>query len=97
MDYGPVWRDPVYYGLPERGPITQPRYAAPAPIVVGKPVATTPVSLQQPIVIQQPVGAKPEPKNATVWVEGRYVDQKKPDGTVVRTWQPGHYEQRPLP
>jgi len=30
----------------------------------------------------------------TVWVEGRYVDQVQPDGTIVRVWVPGHYEQR---
>jgi len=29
-----------------------------------------------------------------VWVEGRYVDQTTPQGAVVRTWQPGHYEQQ---
>ena len=30
----------------------------------------------------------------TVWVEGRYVDQVQADGTIIRVWQPGHYEQR---
>ena len=29
-----------------------------------------------------------------VWVEGRYVDQVQANGTVIRVWQPGHYEQR---
>ena len=29
-----------------------------------------------------------------VWVEGRYIDQPTPQGGVVRTWQPGHYEQQ---
>ena len=29
-----------------------------------------------------------------VWVEGRYVDTVQPNGAVLRTWQPGHYEQR---
>ena len=32
--------------------------------------------------------------STTVWVEGRYVDQVQADGTIVRVWQPGHYEQR---
>jgi len=27
-----------------------------------------------------------------VWVEGRYVDQVQANGSVVRVWQPGHYE-----
>ena len=27
-------------------------------------------------------------------VEGRYVDQMNANGSAVRTWQPGHYEQR---
>ncbi len=30
----------------------------------------------------------------SVWVEGRYIDQVQPNGTVLRVWQPGHYEQR---
>jgi len=29
-----------------------------------------------------------------VWVEGRYVDTVQPNGAILRTWQPGHYEQR---
>ena len=29
-----------------------------------------------------------------VWVESRYVDQVPPNGTVLRVWQPGHYETR---
>ena len=32
--------------------------------------------------------------STTVWVEGRYVDQVQADGTIIRVWQPGHYEQR---
>ena len=44
---------------------------------------------QQPVVVQQPV-----PVTQNVWVEGRYVDQVQANGTTVRVWQPGHYEQR---
>jgi hypothetical protein len=41
--------------------------------------------VQQPVVVRQPV---------QVWVEGRYVDQVQPNGVVLRTWVPGHYETR---
>ena len=59
-----------------------------APVVVQQPtVVTQPVVVQQPapVVVQQP---------QQVWVEGRYVDQVQANGTTVRVWQPGHYEQR---
>ena len=73
-------------------------YVAPAPVVVAQPA---PVVVQQPqvvvqqpqVVVQQPVGHD-ETRVQNGWVEGRYVDQVTPQGTVVRTWQPGHYEQR---
>ena len=70
----------------------------PAPVVVTSPaVVQQPVVVQQqpvvvqqqPVVVQQPVV---QPQN--VWVEGRYVDQVQPNGSVVRTWSPGHYEAR---
>ena len=78
---------------------THPRpYVAPAPVVVAP---TAPVVVQQPqvvvqqpqVVVQQPVGHY-ETRVQNVWVEGRYVDQTTPQGAVVRTWQPGHYEQQ---
>ena len=80
---------------------THPRpYVVPSPVVVTPPPA--PVVVQQPVVIQQPapvVVQQPAPRYETrmqnVWVEGQYIDQQTPQGTVVRTWQPGHYEQRP--
>ena len=59
--------------------VTGPRVVAPAPVVV------TPA----PVVV-----AAPAVQTQNVWVEGRYVDQVQPNGTVVRVWQPGHYEQR---
>jgi len=60
---------------------------APPPVVVPAPVVVqTPVVVPQPVVVQQP----------TVWVEGRYVDQVQGNGVVVRVWQPGHYESRPV-
>jgi len=56
----------------------------PAPVVVTTPtvVTTTPVVATTVSTVQN------------VWVEGRYVDQVQPNGTVIRVWQPGHYEQR---
>lgn len=63
---------------------------APAPVVV----APSPVVVQPaPVVVQQPV-YQPVYQTQNVWVEGRYVDTVQPNGAVVRTWQPGHYEQR---
>lgn len=60
------------------------------PTVVQQPVVVQPpVVIQQPVVVQQPVQ-----QTQTVWVEGRYVDQVQANGSVVRVWQPGHYEQR---
>ena len=35
-----------------------------------------------------------ETRVQNVWVEGRYIDQATPNGTIVRVWQPGHYEQQ---
>jgi muconolactone delta-isomerase len=52
-----------------------------APTVVTTPVVVTP----QPVATVQ-----------SVWVEGRYVDQVQANGTLLRVWQPGHYEQRTL-
>ena len=45
-------------------------------------------------MIQQ---APPEPRMQNVWIEGRYVEQLNGQGQTVRVWQPGHYEQRPIP
>ena len=64
-----------------------PAVVTPAPVVVQQPVVVTPA----PVVVQQPVY-----QTQNVWVEGRYVDTVQPNGTVLRTWQPGHYEQRTI-
>lgn len=72
----------------------------PAPVVVTQPaVVTTPVVVTQPTVVSQPVVTQtvvqqPVTTTQNVWVEGRYVDTVQANGSVVRTWQPGHYEQR---
>ena len=64
-----------------------------SPTVVVQP---TPTVVTQPVVVQQPVVTQPvvvqQPQQ--VWVEGRYVDQVQANGSTVRVWQPGHYEQR---
>lgn len=65
----------------------------PAPVVVQPaPVVVQPA----PVVVTQPVVVQPQAVTTVqnVWVEGRYIDQVQPNGTVVRVWQPGHYEQR---
>ena len=64
----------------------------PAPVVVHQPVVVQPAPVvvqPAPVVVQQPVY-----QTQNVWVEGRYVDTVQPNGAVIRTWQPGHYEQR---
>jgi len=64
------------------------------PVVVQQPtVVTQPVVVQQqPVIVQQPSVQTVVTQPARVWVEGRYVDQVQANGTVVRVWQPGHYE-----
>ena len=64
-----------------------PTVVAPAPVVVQQPV----VVQSAPVVVQQPVY-----QTQNVGVGGRYVDTVQPNGTVLRTWQPGHYEQRTI-
>ena len=69
--------------------------STPAPVVVTPaPTVVTPapvVVAPTPVVVQQPVY-----QTQNVWVEGRYVDTVQQNGTIVRTWQPGHYEQRTI-
>lgn len=65
----------------------------PSPVVVTTPVVTTPV-VTTPVVVTQPVVTAPVTQVQNVWVEGRYIDQVQANGSVVRVWQPGHYEQR---
>ena len=74
--------------------------STPAPVVVTPAptvVAPAPVVVQQPVVVSPPVVvAQPVYQTQNVWVGGRYVDTVQPNGTVLRTWQPGHYEQRTI-
>ena len=75
---------------------------SPAPVVVQQPV----VVQSAPVVVQQPVVAPPAPEPAAVpapavrtqrvWVEGCYVDQVRPDGSLVKVWQPGRYVTVPV-
>ena len=63
-----------------------------APTVVTTPVVTTPVVTTP--VVTTPVVTTSVYTPQQVWVPGGYVDQIQPNGTVVRVWQPGHYEMR---
>lgn len=46
------------------------------------------------VVAPAPVVVTPTVTTQNVWVEGRYIDQVQPNGTIIRVWQPGHYETR---
>lgn len=82
--------------------IAEPTVVVASPTVVTTPVVTTPVVttpvVTTPVVttpvVAQPVVAQPVQTVQNIWVEGRYIDQVQANGTVVRVWQPGHYEQR---
>ena len=63
--------------------------------IIGPRVITTPV-VAAPVVTTAPVVATPVYTTQQVWVPGTYVDQLQPNGTVVRVWQPGHYESRQI-
>lgn len=69
----------------------------PTTTVVASPIVTTPI-VTTPVVttpvVTTPVVTTPVYTTQSVWVEGRYVDQVQANGTVVRVYQPGHYEQR---
>ena len=68
----------------------------PRPVVVeSAPVVVTP-AVQPVVVTPAPVVTTGhyETRVQNVWVEGRYIDQATPQGAIVRTWQPGHYEQQ---
>ena len=64
-------------------------------VIVQQPaVIQQPVVVPQSVVVPQPVVVQQQPIVQNVWVEGRYVDQVQANGSTVRVWQPGHYEQR---
>ena len=63
------------------------------PIVVQQPVVTQPMVVQRPSAVSAVAPAVPVQQTRNVWVEGRYVDQVQANGSTVRIWQPGHYEQ----
>jgi hypothetical protein len=68
----------------------------PRPIIVeSAPVVVTP-AVQPVVVTPAPVVTTGhyETQVQNVWVEGRYIDQTTPQGTIVRVWQHGHYEQQ---
>lgn len=57
-------------------------------VVVHQPANTIVVHEAAPVVVTQTATTE------RVWVEGRYVDQVQPNGTIIRVWQPGHFETR---
>ena len=65
----------------------------PTTTVVTAPVYTTPI-VSTPVYTTPTVTTAPVYTTQQVWVPGAYVDQVQPNGTVVRVWQPGHYETR---
>jgi len=84
---------PGFIGGVIGGAVASRTVVEPAPVVVTTPtVVTTPV-VTQPVVVQSAV-VTPVTQVQNVWVEGRYVDQIQANGSVIRVWQPGHYEQR---
>ncbi len=64
-----------------------PCHPEPAPVVVHSP----PVVVHSAPVVVQPA---PVVEVQRVWVPGQYVNQIAADGTVVRVWHPGHWEER---
>ena len=99
---------PVVYA-PAPVVVQQPVVVQPAPVVVQSApvVVQQPVVVQpSPAVVQQPVVAPPAPESAAVpapavptqrvWVEGCSVDQVRPDGSLVKVWQPGRYVAVPV-
>ena len=64
------------------------------PTVITTPAVVTPAVVTPTVVsptVVAPVVTTPVVTPQQVWVEGRYVDSVV-NGTVVRVWQPGHYE-----
>ena len=76
--------------------LVRPYYTDTVVVEPATTVVTTPTVVQQPVVVQQQpvVVQQPVQQTQNVWVEGRYVDQVQANGSTVRVWQPGHYEQQ---
>lgn len=72
--------------------VTRPVVVSPT-VVAAPTVVTTPTVVTAPVVTQTVV-TQPATTIQNVWVEGCYVDQLQANGSTVRVWQPGHYEQR---
>ena len=70
--------------------IVNPPVVTPAPIVVTPtPTVVTPTPT---VITPAPIVVAPLPQK--VWIEGRYIDQVQPNGTILRVWQAGHWEYR---
>jgi len=72
----------------------RPYYSETVVVQSSPTVVTQPVVVQQPTVVTQPVVVQQPVVAQTIWVPGQYVDQVQANGSVVRVWSPGHYEQR---
>ena len=65
---------------------------------IGGSLIWTAISSLPPIVVTPAPAVVVQPTiTQQVWVEGRYVDVIAPNGTVVRQWQPGHWETVTVP
>lgn len=107
--YGGIWYDDL--GYPYYGPSTMTIVRQPV-VVLQPVIVQEPVVVQPPPVVQKPVAAVEPPQLADeaqtppiatnavparqVWIEGRYVEETQVDGTVIRVYQPGHYEKAPV-
>jgi len=82
--------------------ISSPTVVAAPPTVVTTPTVVTPTVVAAPTVVTTPavvtptVVTTPVATTQNVWVNGCYVDQVQANGSVIRVWQPGHYEQRTI-
>ena len=74
--------------------LARPYYSETVVMQPAATVVTTPPVVQQPVVTQPVVVQRSVQQTQNVWVEGRYVDQVQANGSTVRIWQPGHYEQQ---
>lgn len=82
----------VYDAIVRPAPVV----VSPAPVVVAQPAPVV-VSQPAPVVVSSApvvVEAAPAAQVERVWVGGRYVDQVQANGSIVRVWQPGHWEER---
>jgi len=76
--------------------VASPYYRETVVVQQSPTVVTQPVIVQQPAVVQTTptVVSAPVQQTQNIWIEGQYVNQVQADGSTIRVWSPGHYEQR---